>query len=80
MFNQTPKSKLDKIERFFLIPVGLPGLGKSTLRDFLKNIVSFKPTNSEKELKIKFKTIDYDQILNILIKEYQQNHPNSDFF
>ena len=79
------------IRKFILIPIGLPGMGKTTLSRFLHatssapfkvNMTSQllqnivgKVQDSESKLKLEFNKISYDHILTQNQKEYCAKHP-----
>jgi tRNA uridine 5-carbamoylmethylation protein Kti12 len=70
--------EMKDIKHLFIVPVGLPGMGKSTFSKHLKRTISasftrnpFTPVENEMDLReVKFSKISYDRILGEKTKNY----------
>lgn len=76
-----------KINKFILVPIGLPGMGKTTLSRFLSSCTSSgvikvdhlnKLMNCENKtnLRLDFQKISYDRILTGNQKDYCEANPS----
>ena len=72
------------VSKIYFIPVGLPGMGKSTLAKHIKQTV-VKFLGSGKDLhaaslpQVSFAKISYDRILGENVTEYSAVHPETPF-
>ena len=59
------------IKKLFLVPVGLPGMGKSTLAQNVKLSMTLPS--------IEYHLISYDAIVSNQVESYKQMHPEYSF-
>jgi hypothetical protein len=79
------------VKNLFVVPVGLPGMGKSTFSKHLKRTTSthfskksstlnlIEPNTDLNMPVIEFKKISYDRILGDMVDEYQKMHKETSF-
>ena len=71
------------VSKFFLVMIGLPGLGKSTLTKQVKYCINAnfnsKLTNCHPDFSVKFEKISYDRILCDLTDAYKAEHPDVEY-
>lgn len=84
---------MHSVKKLFFIPVGLPGMGKSTLakhiRQATENNLSasgslFGKSQTHNQLdgmlpQVSFSKVSYDRILGDNLTRYQQDHPETPF-
>lgn len=75
---------MNNVSKIYFIPVGLPGMGKSTLAKHIKQTIG-KCQSNGKDLqasglpKVSFAKISYDRILGENVTEYSAVHPETPF-
>lgn len=78
------KEELDRVKMIYIVPIGLPGMGKTTLSSALLGIQDYtipkSMTRTERtHLQLEFIKIDYDDNLTTKTNEYCREHPEIDF-
>ena len=76
IFENISEQEMNKITKYFIIPIGLPGMGKTTLSRFLQNYSSQKINFTNNTIILNFQKISYDRILTSNQKSYCALHPD----
>ena len=69
---------MTSIKKLFFIPVGLPGMGKTTFCHHLERTVSIL-SKQKSASSYKFKKISYDRILTQKLELFQKDHASVPF-
>lgn len=84
-FNSYEESILNNLEmaqvnKLFFIPIGLPGMGKTTLSRHLEHTsVKYLNKNYQYPFKLSYKHVSYDKILTDILRKYQVKNPDVPF-
>jgi hypothetical protein len=71
---------MSAIKKLFFVPIGLPGMGKTTLARHLESTAHKSFTNhNSTPFKVQFKKISYDKMLTDNLEQYQKLHPDTPF-
>ena len=70
---------MNSVKKLFFVPVGLPGMGKSTLARHLKHAVEKNLTGKQGLPSVTFSKVSYDGILGENVTAYQNEHPETPF-
>ena len=75
VLNIFSKSEMAHIKKLIFVPIGLPGLGKSTLSRHLESTTNKFFHQGKHMINVDFKRINYDKMLTDLQKNYMNQHP-----
>ena len=67
------------IKKLIFVPIGLPGLGKSTLSRHLEQTTNKFFHQGKTAINVDYRRINYDQMLTDNLKDYQSKHPDVPF-
>ena len=72
---------MDPIKKLFFIPIGLPGMGKTTLARYLKTTTfnSLHPSKATLPFNINFRKISYDKMLTKHQSAYMAKYPDAEY-